>query len=37
MRLDDLQVGAIVRGVLPNAVVIVVSVEWYGADAVELT
>jgi len=37
LRLDDLQIGCTVRGVLPEGLVTVVSMQWYGADAVELT
>ena len=35
-RLEDLTRGATVRGVLPNGLVTVVDVKWYGASAVEL-
>ena len=37
MTLEDLTPGAAVRGILPNAAATVVSVQWYGSDAVELT
>ena len=37
MRLEELQPNAAVRGVLPNAQVTVVTVQWYGSDALELT
>ena len=37
MRLEDLQTGAALRGVLPGALVTVVSVQWFGSEAVELT
>ena len=37
MRLEDLQTGAALRGVLPDALVTVVSVQWFGSEAVELT
>ena len=37
MRLEDLQTNAAVRGVLPDALVTVVSVQWFGSEAVELT
>ena len=37
MRLEDLQTGAALRGVLPEALVTVVSVQWFGSEAVELT
>ena len=36
MKLDDLQPDAAVRGILPDAVVTVVSVEWHGSDALTL-
>ena len=35
-RLEDLTPGAAVRGVLPDAAVIVVGVEWHGTDALTL-
>ena len=34
--LEDLQPSASVRGILPDALVTVVSVQWYGSSAVEL-
>lgn len=37
MTLEDLKPGASVRGVVPDAVVTVVSAEWFGTDALELT
>ena len=37
MRLEDLQTGAALRGVLPDAFVTIVSVQWFGSEAVELT
>jgi SNF2 family DNA or RNA helicase len=37
MRLEDLQPNAAVRGVLPDQLVTVVSVQWFGSQAVELT
>src|SRR3984893_13826862 len=37
MRLDDLQPTAAVRGILPDQVVTVVSVQWFGSEALELT
>ena len=37
IRLEDLQPSAVVRGVLPDCLVTVVSVQWFGADAIELT
>ncbi len=36
-KLEDLQVNAAVRGILPDATVTVVSVQWFGSQAVELT
>jgi SNF2 family DNA or RNA helicase len=37
IRLEDLQVNAAVGGLLPDCLVTVVSVQWYGSEAVELT
>lgn len=37
MRLENLTPNAVVRGVVPDALVIVVSVQWFGSDAVPLT
>jgi superfamily II DNA or RNA helicase len=36
-RLEDLQPRAAVRGILPDSLVTVVSVQWFGSDALELT
>jgi hypothetical protein len=36
MRLEDLQPNASLRGILPDATVTVVSVEWHGSDALTL-
>ena len=36
-RLEDLKRGATVKGVLPDRLVTVVDVKWYGSAAVELT
>ncbi len=36
-RLEDLQPGAAVRGILADSLVTVVSVQWFGSDALELT
>ncbi|HOJ96587.1 MAG TPA: DEAD/DEAH box helicase, partial [Methanospirillum sp.] len=36
-RLEDLQPGAIVRGILPSSLVTVTSVKWYGSDSLKLT
>lgn len=35
--LEDIKPNCAVRGVLPNAIVTVVSVQWFGAGAIELT
>ena len=37
IRLEDLQPNAAVSGILPNALVTVVSVQWFGSEALELT
>ena len=37
MKLEELQPNAAVRGVIPDALVTVVNVQWYGSDALELT
>ena len=37
MNLEDLRVNAVVRGILPDGLVTVVSVQWFGSEAVELT
>ncbi len=37
MRLEDIQPRCTVRGVVPDALVTVVSVQWFGSEAVELT
>jgi SNF2 family DNA or RNA helicase len=37
MKLEHLQPQASVRGIVPDALVTVVSVQWYGSEAVELT
>lgn len=36
-RLEDLKPNAAVRGVLPDSLVTVVNVHWYGSEAIELT
>src|SRR5512134_761283 len=36
-KLEDLRPNAAVRGILPDALVTVVSVQWFGSDALELT
>ncbi len=37
LKLEDLRPRAVVRGIVPDSTVTVVSVEWYGSDALELT
>ena len=37
MKLEDLQANAAVRGVLADSLVTVVSVQWFGSEALELT
>ena len=37
MKLEDLQPNASVRGILPDALVTVVNVQWFGSEALELT
>ena len=36
-KLEELQPGASVRGVLPDSMATVVSVKWYGSEVLELT
>ena len=36
-HLEDLKLNASVRGILPNGLVTVVSVQWFGSEAIELT
>jgi SNF2 family DNA or RNA helicase len=36
-KLEDLRPNAAIRGVLPDALVTVVSVQWFGSEALELT
>jgi len=36
-KLEELTTGATLRGILPDAAVTVVSVQWYGSEALELT
>src|SRR4029077_4194891 len=36
-KLEDLQPNAAVRGILPDALITVVSVQWFGSEALELT
>jgi hypothetical protein len=35
--LEDIKPNCAVRGILPSGVVTVVSVRWFGSDAIELT
>ena len=37
MKLEDIQNNAVLRGILPDALVTVVSVQWFGSEALELT
>jgi len=37
MKLEQLQPSAAVRGIVPDALVTVVSVQWFGSEALELT
>ena len=37
IRLEDLEPNAAIRGLLPGCLVTVVSVQWFGAEALELT
>src|SRR3954471_2426629 len=36
-KLEDLRTNASVKGILPDALVMVVSTQWYGSEALELT
>jgi hypothetical protein len=36
-KLEDLKRGATVKGIVPDCMVTVVDVKWYGSAAVELT
>lgn len=36
-RIEDLQPNSSIRGILPNELVTVVSVQWFGSEALELT
>lgn len=36
-RLEDLKQGASVKGILPDCLVTVVNVQWFGSEALELT
>jgi SNF2 family DNA or RNA helicase len=37
IRLEDLQPNAAIRGIIPDCLVTVVSVQWFGSEALELT
>jgi hypothetical protein len=37
IKLEQLQPGAAVRSVIPDAIVVVVNVQWFGSEALELT
>jgi superfamily II DNA or RNA helicase len=37
MTLEDLQLNAAIRGIVPDALVTVVNVQWFGSEALELT
>ncbi|MDR7540426.1 MAG: RNA helicase, partial [Armatimonadota bacterium] len=37
LKLEELRPHAVVRGIVPDATVAVVGVQWYGSDALELT
>ena len=37
IKLEELQPGAAVRGIIPDAMVVVISVQWFGSEALELT
>ncbi len=37
IKLEELQPGGAVRGIIPDALVVVVSVQWFGSEALELT
>ena len=37
MKLEQLQPNAALRGIVPDALVIVVNVQWFGSEALELT
>lgn len=36
-KLEDLQPNTVVRGILPDELVTLINVQWYGSDAVEIT
>jgi len=37
MKLEQLQTNTAIRGIVPDALVTVVSVQWFGSEALELT
>ena len=37
MKLEDLQPNAAIKGILPDSLVTVVTVQWFGSEALELT
>jgi len=37
IRLEDLQPNAAIRGILPDGLITVVSIQWFGSEALELT
>lgn len=37
MKLEDLQTNGSVKGILPDSLATVVSVQWFGSEALELT
>lgn len=37
MQLEDLKPNATIRGILPDSLVTVINVQWFGSDALELT
>src|SRR6266540_1522491 len=37
MKLEDLKPNAVVRGILPDCLVSIVNVQWFGSEALELT
>ena len=37
MKLEQLQTNAAIRGIVPDALVTVVSAQWFGTEALELT
>lgn len=36
-KLEELKSGAVVRGILPDSLVTIINVQWYGSDAIEIT